>query len=614
MKSINDIIRSELLPYAAQRPDADPETAVPSEWCRNNLWFNEASYRGPFKTFGAEYVIEPLNLFADRTVSDVVLAWGSQTHKTGTIMGGAAWAIANDPSGVLWVMPSATLAKTFSKQRWQKMLLASKPFDGMIPTGAGRHDFASLNQIFRGGAVVNFTGSNSPASLSSNPCRRVILDEVDKFDEGGRGEADAVNLAEQRTKDQPDPQRWKTSTPTLYSGLIWQEMLKGDMRRCFLPCPSCSKLVVLVFSKQYTVLDSVGCEAYLDWDKEAKINAEWDLDRVERSAHYICPHCGFHILDSHKPEMLKRHEWRPTKSAPPSFRSYHLPSMYSTSQQCSAGKLAVKFLESKKSLLGLQGFINGDLAEPYMAQDTNRIRIEIVTDAVDSSAGVTLMTVDCQAKSPLFWYVVRNWNLERAETYTVSAGSCDTEQELEDIQRAHNIKSACIMLDSGFGAKSDAEVYRMCASHCEFVEQGDTRPVGIGWMPAKGMPNRRRWKDESGAFIPFTTIDIDPLVGTPDAGKVVLNLFQFDGNSIKDSLETLRAGVTKYKWGVKSDAASEMYWKHMDSEWKIATINRRNNATSYQWQLRAKSLPNHLFDCEVMQVAFAMYLGLITYK
>jgi len=112
--------------------------------------------------------------------------------------------------------------------------------------------------------------SNSPAALASIPARVVILDEVDKFNEGGRKEADAVNLAEQRTKTFSNPKRIKTSTPTLSDGLIWQEFAKTDQRRRFMPCPHCGKLVLFAWSKAFTVFPLTGNEAFIKWDSKAR--------------------------------------------------------------------------------------------------------------------------------------------------------------------------------------------------------------------------------------------------------------------------------------------------------------------------------------------------------
>ena len=596
---------------------ADKPKQRPSEWCVQNLRFDEASNHGPFTVAGREYCIEPLDDFSSTQIKDEVLVWGSQTHKTGTLMGGAAWSVVNDPCGILWVMPSRDLCASFSRNRWQTFLKASQACAELIPTkGMSRHNFKTLEQQI-GAAVLNFAGSNSPGNISSHPCRRVFLDEVDKFNsterrdaEGNTVEADAVNLAEQRTKDQTNPQRWKTSTPTLVQALIWQEALKGDMRRYFIPCKGCGKQIVLAWSPEYTVLPKTGKEAYIRWDKEAKRKNDWDLDRVFRSARAECPHCGFHNLDAYKTWQNRNGVWTATQSSDAAFVSRHLPSLYSPSSETTYGQLAIKFLQAKHSLLGLQGFINGDLAEPYQSQDTQSERVELITSKLEVTAEWRKnLTVDCQQKAPLFWYVIRAWN--GGDSQGIEAGPLDSWQDVELRQKApeNNIKDVCCAMESGFGARSEHEVYFECARHGTFVDRPDKRPLHIGWIATKGMPGRKRWRNEDGLLMPYALRPIDPFYGRSGGGVVEMNLLEFSADFFKDILESLRQGKGGHKWTVLESCSTEVYWHHLDSEVKKAVFNKMTGKVVHQWCPRSKYWPNHLHYCETMQLVQQTMFG-----
>jgi hypothetical protein len=134
-------------------------------------------------------------------------------------------------------------------------------------------------------------------------------------------------------------------------------------------------------------------------------------------------------------------------------------------------------------------------------------------------------------------------------------------------------------------------------------------PIHLGWIPAKGLPVAKRWKDtESGLMVPYRTIEIDPFLGTSDAGKIAIEVLEFSGEFFKDILEALRRGQGGYKWTVDEEVATEEYWRHMDAEIKTGLVNKRTGKTVFQWAPRSKHWPNHLFDCEVEQVAFASYL------
>jgi hypothetical protein len=577
---------------------------TPVQWCHEHLCFDEAEYRGPFESRRAEYLIETLNDFADITIHDAVLCWGSQTKKTGTLMAGALWSVSNDPSGIFWVMATVPLARKFSKQRLLPMIRKTLP--ELIPTGARRFEVNSMDMQL-GAAQINMAGSNSPAALSSTPSRRIILDEVDKFDEGGRGEADAVNLAEQRAKNVACPQRWKTSTPTLYTGLIWQEFLKGDQRRYFVPCPHCAHDVVLAWSAQFTVFKPTGAEAFVKWDGDSKRkDGTWDMDRVRRSARAECPFCGGEIRDGHKTRMVREGKWKATAPAAVSFRSRHLPSMYASSPECTFGSMAVRFLEAKRSLQGLQGFINGDLAEPYQSQDMLQARTELITDRVTadpSAPWLKFMTVDCQAREPFFWYVVRAW--KGGESEALQAGSADTWEQLREIQLKHGVPDVCFGVDSGYGAKDDHEVYLNCARFSEFVAQPAGLAQAVGWLPTKGMPSRKRWESEDGTKKPWFLSSVDPFTDSANAGKARMSLLEFSAEHFKDVLHRLRA-QRHGRWSVKSEVSNDEYWRHLDA-WIRTEVRPKKGSAVIQWVLRDKHWPDHLADCEVLQVVLATF-------
>lgn len=603
MKSAHqNIIAGSVHRFFADRPKQSP-----ADWCCENLVFDEPNNRGPFTLAGREYMREAIDDWADPNITDQTEVYGSQTGKTSGIMGGAAWTLYNEPSRFKWVMPTRDLVRSFSKKRWMPMLRKSPLFAEIIPSGAKRFDFSTVSQTIAG-SLIDFSWSNSPTALSSDPCRVVILDEVDKFNEGGGKEADSVSLAEQRTKNSTNPKRVKTSTPTLVEGLIWQEFLKTDQRRRFLPCPFCTKFMVLIWSKNFTTFKLTGEEAEVKWDKEArKEGGTWDLERVEKSARFVCPHCAGHIHDGHKTLMDRRGVWRPTAKGAPGSRGRQLSSLYAASAEANIGKLAIKFIKSQQSLTGLQGFINGDLAEPYESQDTRGQRTEIISSGIEVTAEwKKLMTVDCQARAPYFYGVARAWN--GGSSTGLRAFTADTIEEVRDVQVAENIQDVGVVLDSGFGAKSDAEVYGSCARFCEF-RRIKTRIEAIGWMPAKGMPGRKRWRQREGdAMIPYYLRDIDPFLGTAQGGKVVMSLFEFSGDFFKDILDSLRKGRGKNKWGVCDEVAKcEEYWRHMDGEFKTSIHNPRTGKVSWEWKARGKHWPNHWFDCETMQIAVANF-------
>jgi len=596
-------------------------TGSVADWCCQNLRFDEAQNRGPFTLDGREYMREPLNDWGDPDIGDCVEVFGSQTGKTAMLMGGICWSVVCDPCGMLWVMPSETLAQSFSNLRLRPMLEASAATEPLIPRGARRHSFKTLEMQI-GASVINLIGSNSPSNLASRPVRKVILDEVDKFNfVGGNHEAGAVNLAEQRTKGQAYAQRRKTSTPSMTDAPIWQEFLKGDQRRFFVPCPHCGKSIVFAWSERFTILKKTGCESFVRWDSDAKhADGSWNFEKVQKSARIECCFCQGHIQDGLKTRMIRSGEWRPTATSDRGFRSRHLSSLYASSPETTFGKLAVRFLQQKQSREGLQGFINGDLAEPYESQDSLGKRTELITAHIVSADGaVKLMQIDCQAKAPYFWYIVRSWS--EMSSQLLGAGHCDTWEEISTVQAFFGVPNVGVWIDSGWGARADAGVYRECAKHSELIGPS----LCIGWNPCKGFPQYKRWKDsEKGLMLPYYLTTTDPLGGTVDAGVLQLNIFEFASPYFRDILEDLRNPKTSrgFEWSVCAEAfdrqisdgiktcPAETYWKHLDGQIKAGIKSRKRSVvTSWEWTRRHSDWPDHLCACENQGTAVAAFLG-----
>lgn len=402
-------------------------TATVAEWCAAELRFNEPECNGPFSFSGREYLVEPINNWADNSVTDQVLVFGTRLGKTRSLYAGLAWLLDNSAVRALYVKPKskgAAGAEDDARTRFIPMLRATPALARHIPSGGmRRHEFKTPQQILKG-SIIDWVGSNSVSALASNPCRVVIQDEVDKFnttrkkdDAGDVVEADASTLADERCKEFSNPKRMKASTPTLANGIIWQELLKSDLRRYFVPCPHCAKEMVWVWSEKYTVLpmkDHNGEKIPLGqvrWDEKARNSGgTWDYSRIESTAHIECPHCAGKILDTHKAACVRGGRWKPTQKGLPGFRGYHLPSLYAPHAQCNFGRMAVRFLKCFSSLDGTRGFINSDLAEVNSGQD-HTVGFTI-SDApeIAGSDWVSMMSCDFQKLWPFIWFVVQKWS------------------------------------------------------------------------------------------------------------------------------------------------------------------------------------------------------------
>jgi len=594
--------QQEILEYRRNLYRPEPDLGV-TDWAEANLVLTERQTEspGPLSFAARPYAREILDGFKDRSIDEMTLVFGSQSGKSNILMTGAAWTVVHAAMPILWVMPSENLGRSFSKGRWRPLLLGSPGFQCELPTR--KQDFTNLEQHFRR-CTLNFVGSNSPSNISSRPVGLLVADEVDKFAAASSREASALELAEQRVKGYSGARIVRASTPTTTEGEIWQRYLRGDQRRFFVPCPKCGTFQILEWKR---VL----------WDQAAKDeNGDWIMPRVRASARYQCQECASLLDDTAKFAMLRRGQWRATNpNALAGDRSYQLSSLYAPDRKCTFGALAVKFLQATNSLLGIQAFVNGDLAEPWIDQDLRRIeRVELISppDAPPLPESAAFMTVDVQAVSPMFWFVVRSW-AKNGNSRLVAAGHCDGWEDIRRIQLACEVEDHRVLVDSGFRGQ---EVYERCMRHAKMVPRPGQYPLSVGWTPVKSRDARMVWiLKESRQPVPF----FYSRAALPPAMRVELPLLEHNAGILRDTLDRMRkdpecAGA---QWTVSSFPCGpdlvgvrlvneDSYWESLDTWTLKAVASGRTGRVEMQWRPRVKKAPDHLLDCELLQVLAAM--------
>lgn len=591
----------DILEHRRQLYRPPPKQTV-TEWCENNLRLSarQTEYPGPFSISVRPYIREPLECWKDSGVSEVTLCWGSQTAKTTMLMAGLAWLIANDASPALWIMPTKSLARSFSKSRWRPLLDESETMVAQFPTCLD--DITHLEQQFRG-CTLTFIGSNSPADLSSRPIRIMVADEVDKFASATDKEADALELAEDRLKGFSSSKEFLTSTPTLSEGRIWQRYLAGDQRKYWIPCPHCGQFIQLHWKQ-------------VRWD-DAKLEdaTTWDYSKVRASARYECQLCRASITDAQKVAALRHGEWRPeNQGSLPGVRSYHLSSLYSPDRKCTWGQLAVKFLKSKDSFVGLQGFVNGALAEPWENQEGASAKVELVSspDAAPLEDSITLLTADHQALAPYFWVVAREWD-KNGNSRLRGCYTCDDWDTLRRIQLAFDIKDNWVTIDS---RHNPDEVREHCLRYGKATRLFQDTYMHVGWTPWDGQ--KADWRtvcEKTGTASPVGLSKY----GVPLTRRIGYNLhsLMFAGDFFLSLLSRFRKGpnhsggarweLVDFPCGPDVPGAQrvneETYRRHLDAKKYQPRAVRRH--VVWEWVKRNNRWPDHLLDCEIAQIAWA---------
>jgi phage terminase large subunit GpA-like protein len=552
-----------------------------SEWAEANLSFSSrfTSSPGPFRVRSYPYMREWLDAFHPASgVRSMALLCGAQVAKSTAIQVGMAYRLCRAPAPALWVLDTQTNAQSFSESRWQVMIDDNELLRAELP--ANKDKFKNLDQAFRR-MHLWFVGSNSPGNLAGRSISLLCLDEVDKYKTKTKQEAAAVQLAVQRTASFPMALIVQTSTPTTQEGSIWKAWLEGDQRRFWVPCPHCAKMTLLNWPM-------------MKWDEDARLDQHaWDLKRVRETARLECPHCAGHLTDAIKTKMLREGVWRAENlGALPGHRSYHLSALYSVRR--SFGALAVKFLQDKQSLMGLQDFVNSILAEPWedaMTTESRPLTVgEYTLRAPAEERTVRFMAVDVQ--QDCFYFVCRAF-AKNGSSKLIDEGRLTTWADLEfkvtelglDTQRnIGGMMAKLVVVDSGF--RTD-EVLDVCIRNRYIPAKGEDRLEGYGVKLGKSLrkaisvikPYRRGWF-----------------------------LMLFSSPTAQDVLEWLRSGQGP-AWTVAADA-SEEYKAHLDAHRKVMRRSPLTGRETYLWKQIGRR-PNHMLDAELMILALAEYGNII---
>lgn len=541
-----------------------------SEWCEANLTLSARSSSSPgrYSTLLTPYVREPLDRTGQIGVKSITCCWAVQTSKTTMMMASLAWRIARKPTPSLWAMPSESLARSFSRDRLQPLiddcpaLAAEKPLDP---------DRYQTMEMAMKKMTLHLAGSGSASSASSRSIGALYLDEIDKMPEESKREAGMLHLFELRTRNFPQGMVFKTSTPTLDSGAVWQSFLAGDQRHYLVACISCNHQQKLEWEG-------------VRWDQQARLDDGWDFRKVAATTHYVCRACAAPIEESQKTAMLRGGRWvAENPDAPRGVHSYHLNALYSP--WVTWGELAVEFLREKESPGGLRNFINSSLAQPWVPQAAT-VKTAEIEEVVKASPeyrlgtcpvdepGVLMMSVDVQQTE--LWWVIRAAMLD-GTSYLIDYGTAIGWEAIRAIfsqeyptPSGNKVAPRFGIVDSGYAARSIAGVY-------DFVS---TWPRT--WAAYKGRTVSQGMRQ------PVTFQEIM-------SRDKMIPLYQADDDFWKERLYLQSIQQRTAKWHLPRDLRRD-YLTQMTGERLVERRGPRGTST-LEWKTVG---PNHLGDCEKM--------------
>lgn len=359
-----------------------------------------AAEAGFWRTERAPYQREPMDAFTDPEVTDITLCTATQVGKTEIILNMVGYVIDDDPSPTMIVLPRDEDAKAWASKRVKPMVEAC-PALREHTTGL-EDDLAGKTYRFDK-MFLKFAGANSPADLASDPCRRVLFDEVEKYPQFSGREASPIRLGSERTRTYPDRKIVMASTPRLETGYIWSSLKRSDWRRWWVPCPRCGAYQPLTFRPD----EKLGTGA-LRWTKGATAD---EIREGQAQVWYACGTCAGRIESAERMEMLRRGVWVPkgltcvegrVKGSPRQryHRGYHLSALCSMWVEWET--IVAEFLDAKGKREELMGFVNSVLAEPWVETSEERVvldplkRLERYAGYIPSGVLILTAGVDVQ--------------------------------------------------------------------------------------------------------------------------------------------------------------------------------------------------------------------------
>lgn len=514
-----------------------------------------------------------MDKFTDPLIEQIVLCFGAQIGKTEAELNMIGYALDQTQSPVMMVYPTDTIAKFASDKRVQPMLKSVKSISDNFDENS-----KLLELDFNNGNYMVLVGANSPSSLSSRSIKYLFFDEIDKYPAFSGKEADPIKLAKERTKTFVDKKIVMVSTPTVESGNIWQALMNANERRqYYVPCPHCGVSQTLKFKQ-------------IKWPDEHNDNA----DMIRDTAYYECEHCGGHIHDKHKMEMLRHGTWEAVNASQSKVRSisYHLSSIYSP--WVTFGDVAYEFKTSKGTPASLMNFINSWLAEPWRSAKTKSTQNMQFTEStypsgvVPDKAVLLIASVDVQLDH--FWWEVRAY-APGVKSYLIDYGQASTWDDLEEIIIHREYPSEYgeprqIMkagIDSGF--RTD-EVYQFCSRFPEVC------------IPLKGSSNHTTMT------APYTMTSLEK--GVVGGLKLyVLNTDYWKDFIFARMVRTINEEGTIHLY---KDCPQE-YSDHLRSEEKQEHRNVKTGAVTVQWKPLTSHPVNHLLDTCTYNAAVADIAG-----
>lgn len=570
-----------------------PKYIKTSDWVEENRVLTMSSLPGPWRNIITPYLIDIMDASFYKSVEEIVICAAPQTGKSESVNNCIGYAIDRRPGSILCVYPDEQTARENSKDRIGAMIQSSAKLSEYM---TGFDDDISFYRINLKNLQIYMGWARSAARLANKPLPYVVFDEIDKYpDTAGKKEASPISLGEKRTRIFNDYRKiWKLSTPTIEAGPIWTALSEINVRfNYYVKCPDCGEHQCLEFNeKQFRFpkderdpekiqsqnlawIECLFCHS--NWDDEkrniAVSGGEW---RTHEEKEDVEPMPIWEYIPNHQPKKI----------------GFHIPAWLS--RFVSIGEICAKFLKGTKNKTELKDFMNGYCALPWKEYSYSR-KVETILKlrdnrprgVVPSGGVVSAITAGVDTQDSGFWYEIRAWSYGiELKSWGIRTGFVLSWEDLETVLWGSEYKDPDnksyiinIVIQDALGHRT-AEVYNFALRH-----RGQM-------MPSAG-------RQKMASPYNFGNLEFYPASEKRISGGLKImnvNTTHYK-NYLANKLEIDAAdpGAWLYDREFSEDHARQMTAEYIDDETGL-------------WECPS-GRANHLWDCAVLNLAAADFLG-----
>jgi hypothetical protein len=582
-----------------------PDRRSVPDWAREHVKLGGGYARqGSFEIETCRHLVEPFAAVQSDHVREITCRAAIQLLKTLFVEITSLWAIANEPGPIMWTQQDDDSAKEHTKGRYRGLLRNCEPVARLLPRD--RHD-RSTNEIYFGDFYLLVNGANLN-NLQSKSIRWKINSECWLWKQGLLTHARRRVSAYARDGISKILNESQGSVSGDDFDKLWHE---GTQEIWAVPCAGCHTFQPLEFFARMAGDEKE--RAGVTWAADAqREDGTWKESRVRETVRWRCPACGHQHENSAK-----------TRSAWNSGGGYLLRNLEADGRHRSftwnaliaddLGTLAMEFLNAsiykKRGIIQpLKDFYMQRLALAWKDMDETLGRVEVVTlsdytlAAVgeDPKAKITnearrFMTIDRQRDH--FWAVVRAWRSD-GTSRLLWRGKILTVEQAREIGAKYDVENKLTGEDAQY---STDQVYQDCVKYEWTALHGsgdDTFTHHIGKQKLSRYYSPIKYSQVPGGMARYMFWASDPVK------DVLAGLRKAGGHELPSDIgdEYLRQlGIPQRQ--------QDGTMKQTGGEVKRERVSKSTGRSEWRW---SKVGPNHFLDCEAMQVAFALALGILS--